>query len=49
MNKDGDCVAAEVAVFYPDGKFVPLMEWDDVLRSQSADEVAALITKYSRM
>lgn len=47
MNEDGQCVAAEVAVFQPDGKFVPLTEYDDVLSRQTADEIAALITKYS--
>jgi hypothetical protein len=47
MNEDGDCVAAEVAVFYPNGKFVALSEYDDVLRSQTTDEVLALMVKYS--
>jgi hypothetical protein len=47
MNEDGECVAAEVAVFNPDGKFVRLSEYDDVLSRQTTDEVAALITKYS--
>lgn len=47
MNEEGECVAAEVAVFEPSGKFVRLSEHDDVLSSQSSNEVAALITKYS--
>ena len=49
MNEDFDCVAAEVAVFQPDGKFVALTDEDDVLRRQTADEVAALITRYSSL
>jgi hypothetical protein len=47
MNENGECVAAEVAVFYPDGKFVRLSEYDDVLCRQTPDEVVALMAKYS--
>jgi hypothetical protein len=49
MNTDTECAAAEVAVFQPDGKFVALTDEDDVLRRQTADEVAAIITKYSSL
>jgi hypothetical protein len=43
----GSGVAAEVAVFRPDGGFVRLGESDDVLTGQKPDEVAALMAKYS--
>jgi hypothetical protein len=49
MNTDTECAAAEVAVFQPDGSFVQLDEYDDVLRYQTANQVAELITKYSSM
>jgi len=47
MNDDGECVAAEVAVFDPAGKFVRLTEYDDVIGRQTPDEVSNLIHKYS--
>lgn len=49
MNTDTECAAAEVAVFQPDGRFVQLDEYDDILRYQTANEVAAIIHKYSSM
>ena len=39
----------EVAVFNPRGEFISLAEYDDVLDNQSPEQVAEIISKYSRM
>lgn len=40
---DNSCINAEVAVWRPDGSFVPLQNADDVLGWLSADKVAQII------
>ena len=39
----------EIAVFNPKGDFVELAEYDWVLDNQSPEQVAEIISKYSRM
>jgi|TARA_Y100000310_G_scaffold127792_1_gene126936 hypothetical protein len=38
-NDFGAPLTYEVAVFKPDGNFLPLAEWDDVIGNKSWDEV----------
>jgi len=45
MNEFGEAVDYEVAVFTPNGKFLPLTEWDDVIGHRTWNEVKHILEK----
>jgi len=45
MNEFGQATSYEVAVFKPDGEFLRLSEWDDVIGDRSWDTVRHILEK----